>query len=449
MNVLHPNDYNVLSNIFFPMEKRKGEVVIFCAANECSEDLDLHDVKGVIGTGKNKSLPGFKMKKFDLVKNPDGSIRWLIPSDCKSPVFLKLYNGSGWRGWLFRTFFQITYAFGLKRFATGGSIQVFYRNEFLNGLISGFDVRNFSIFTGTVGENRKAVFALNSKQGEDWFYKLPLTPQAEKLVQREGAALAELSELDFKKLDLPKEKKEDLGVFVSSVRPSAPENSFQLQVIHLEALSELATQTQLSLPLTSMSFWREIQENMEVLSKPEIVNDLSETLVKKIHCGMAWIQSTFKEDMNISTSIAHGDFTPWNMYLSKEKLHLYDWELSGRMPLLFDAFHFIFQAGILVERTNFETIQERINQLKKGIDSHPGLKNVTASFDQLYQLYLLSNVSYYLARYIGQEPLHEQAHWLVEMWGKAIEEVTKILPSEPKLAEYNQAEISSSTDKNS
>ena len=89
-------------------------------------------------------------------------------------------------------------------------------------------------------------------------------------------------------------------------------------------------------------------------------------------------------DENIETPIAysHGDFTPWNMYLSKDQLHLYDWELASiHRPILFDLFHFIFQSHVLIKRSSFKVIAESISEMRK----HPIKKLYQISLGKKYQ----------------------------------------------------------------
>ena len=58
---------------------------------------------------------------------------------------------------------------------------------------------------------------------------------------------------------------------------------------------------------------------------------------------------------------AHGDFTPWNCFVTENHLSLYDLEMvQDGMPLGYDAFHFIIQNGILVKRASWKSISEEI-----------------------------------------------------------------------------------------
>ena len=119
---------------------------------------------------------------------------------------------------------------------------------------------------------------------------------------------------------------------------------------------------------------------------------------------------------------AHGDFTPWNMFHANKgsKLHLFDWELSERLPALYDLFHFIFQTGILVKRQSFLEIKSTIDEILKRPKLQEFIRENSLDVEQAYQFYLLRNGSYYLNRYLTQKDLHIQAHWLLDYWLEAV-----------------------------
>jgi hypothetical protein len=249
---------------------------------------------------------------------------------------------------------------------------------------------------------------------------MPMTESSQKLVNREQAALYEMTALAFEKMEVPKVEKFGMGVLVSNVRPSKSENSLHLQATHFQVLKELTLQTKLYLPLSSLAVWKEVGENLQALKNCSLKNDLPEAQIRKLTDGLEKIYHGFDPEEKWPTSVSHGDFTPWNMYLSENKIHLYDWELSARQPILFDAFHFIFQSGILIEKIPFIKIWERINHLRNEEIISQIVGAEINRFDQFYQFYLLRNVSYYLVKYVKQSPLHEQAHWLVKTWAEAV-----------------------------
>jgi len=102
---------------------------------------------------------------------------------------------------------------------------------------------------------------------------------------------------------------------------------------------------------------------------------------------------------------------------------VYDWELATTLPLLYDAFHFIFQTSILVKRHSFPTIKKQIEKLQQQQIVQELINQYNISFEDAYRFYLSHTVSYYLNRYIRQPHLHEQVHWLIATWHEALNEL--------------------------
>ncbi len=403
----------ILANIFFPGQKNVQLLQDFDAPSSGSTCL--------LAFGNEREQPGWQCLSFGYINNPDGSIRWLYPIGSKRPYFLKLYNGSGWRSSLFKKLFSLAFRSGRERLARSGILHVYYKNPLpLGGLLSFCPSGNMAIFTGTVGENRKAVAALEDQQGRHWFYKQPLTKAAEKLTQNEASVLAELSQYDFQKIVIPTAKPYGSGLMVSDVKPTAASNSFELQPAHFEAVAELAQWMLQQLRLGDLPFWKEMNEHLKALQNQPILNDLPPYTVHRVIAKLLALRSKIDPKKKVPTTLAHGDFTPWNMYIGHGQLHVYDWELSERLPLLYDVFHFIFQSGVLVKRQPYNGIQTAVFSMKKKEVVQQMLAGQGSTFEELYQLYLLRNTSYYLLKYLRQKPLHKQAHWQLAAWDAAL-----------------------------
>ena len=88
-------------------------------------------------------------------------------------------------------------------------------------------------FTGTTGENRKAVISFEEQGKATQFLKMPLTKQAKTLVETEKTALQQLAKLALEKLVIPKEKTIGANLMVSNVRPTKADHTNTLGTIHL------------------------------------------------------------------------------------------------------------------------------------------------------------------------------------------------------------------------
>ena len=88
-------------------------------------------------------------------------------------------------------------------------------------IIKDLKCKNYSIFTGTVGENRKIVVELNDGENTKYFLKIPTTQSAKELVQNEAKSLKFLEQYEFKLLDFPKVAYSDEKVVViSNIKPN-------------------------------------------------------------------------------------------------------------------------------------------------------------------------------------------------------------------------------------
>lgn len=369
----------------------------------------------------NTDSSNYKSWQFNYINNPDSTIRWIYKAVSKKPIFLNLYNATGWRGAIFKNLIKFAFKFQLKNQLKSGQFWISAKNLEIENIAARLQEAQYAIFTGTKGENRKAVISFEEQGTATQFVKMPLTEQAKTLVQTEKKYLNQLAKLSLKKLVIPKAKSIGSNLMVSNVRPANIYKNDTLKDLHLLALHELYQSTTRIIPMLQMGVWKEIQQNLLVLKNTNIVNDLPSQKIAHLSQLLVNLSEQFQPLQNIPVAIAHGDFTPWNSYITKDKVHVYDWELAAEFPLLYDAFHYIFQSSILVKRIPFAAIQKEILQFKQAPTTQSLLAKFQLDFDQAYRFYLLRNISYYSAQYIQQVHLHQQAHWLVDTWIAALE----------------------------
>ena len=187
-------------------------------------------------------------------------------------------------------------------------------------------------------------------------------------------------------------------------------------------------------PPTQLSSWTSITDGIQFLqSKLNIQNDIAK---EKIQVVAHYLSILFEECQNtveFPIAMTHGDFTPWNMYETKEKIHVYDWEMSTLdQPLLFDLFHYVFQTNILILQNGFPEIKSNLEQIKKETTVQKMMEQYAINWNRHYNYYLLYIVTYYAPLYIQQKDLHVQAHWLIDCWIAALADVvmkTEKIPS--------------------
>lgn len=375
----------------------------------------------------NFSFTNNRTVVYQYFNNPNGTMRWVYPKSLKYPSFLTLYNASGMKAKLIRLAFANAFRFGLKSKLSSGSFQLITNGEnAVETLVKEAKGDSYSIFTGTVGENRKAIIEINQNRQTTNFIKVPLGEKSAKLVAQEKQQLEKFGQFNFQKSVIPTvtPSQNPKVAILSNVQPSDNFSTLNdLTAVHLSVLEEWYDKTKSVKTISELSEYEQIQNNLHELEKDlQPKNDLKIETVESLYEGLKKFHAIIsKKNQKITVGLAHYDFTPWNMYVTKNRLHVYDWELSRTdLPLLFDAFHFIFQSSILIKRSSFEEIQAQVNELKNSTLVKKLSQDLSFDFDTHYRFYILSVASYYLKLYIKQSPLHMQAHWLVDTWLEAV-----------------------------
>lgn len=380
--------------------------------------IDLH--------GKKQADPQLGTKQFDFINNADGTIRWMYDHQYDKPIFLNLYNNLNWKGDLFKTTLKTGFKLGVKNWLKSGAIWITSTKElFLEGINN---KGQYAIFTGTIGEQRNAVISFVQGQKATKFLKMPLTASAKVLVRNEWNYLQQLQSYKLRKITLPKTKKVGDNIMVSNVRPEQKINNRDLKGLHLAALNELYEHTIAPAILNQSNAWLSLQKDLSFLEDAKINNNLPKEKVTRIYHLLKQLATQLNTNNFVPTAIANRDLTPSNSYLTDKAVHIYDWELAERLPLLYDAFHYVFQSSVLVKKLPFIAIERQVIALEKVPIVEKMIKEFEIDYNQAYQFYLLRNTAYYLRKYVGQTDLPMQAHWLIDAWLEALENLTYTTP---------------------
>ena len=291
------------------------------------------------------SLAGqaMKRKNFCFINNADKTLRWIFPADSKSATFLNFYHASGLKARLITMATKLAFGLGLGRFIASGKFSLYYNKPLkVETTIEDIKHDNYSIFTGTVGPNRKLLVELNTKGVSTHFAKWAISENSEKLILNEYLCTQELKKLNLKYVVIPQaEYMEDTTFTIyKNIRPANYSKSAAVSVVHLKALAEVYSKTAVTHSLSAVSEFRQkAQDAINFVSVDERI-PASKRIVKLLK----QLSVVLESNENIPFATAHFDFTPWNMFSDGEKLYVYDWELSNRKaPILFDLFHYVFR----------------------------------------------------------------------------------------------------------
>ncbi len=364
------------------------------------------------------------------INNPDTTLRWIFPRTNSHPVHLDLYNASGWKAKGYRSLSRLAFRLGRAAYLYTGRLSLHSKTEsvFFQNLAT-LDYEELAIFTGTVSTTRKAIVALSRGGRTRYFVKLPIFQGADALLRNEREQLQQLDGMDWPTLQLPRVHPLARGIALENNTPSGARNSTRWQWQHAQALDEMYTQTQRQMPLGDLQALTKIEASLS-----QLVTDLAPTpdstlsqQANRLLVLQLYHWRTLPLEKTWTVARAHGDFTPWNMYLGRSGLYLYDWELAQcELPLLVDAFHFIFQTGILIHRHSWSQLKTQLAVLRSSDWVQRWQRRGPLDFDWHLKFYLLFISTHYLPQYLHQQPLHPQAFWLMQCWERALSEWKEI-----------------------
>ena len=371
---------------------------------------------------KSENINHKKNDTFYFVPNPDSTIRWIYPKSLKKPSFLSFYSTSSTRAKILASIFRLSFYFRLNKKI---ELEVF-KDSIIDRIIKQYKDLNYSIFTGTIGINRKAIIELNQNNSTKYFVKVALTEQSKDLINNEKEILNELNKYQYQSLTIPKIVESDENyITIDNIAPKNQTQSSTLNEIHLNALDEIYSKTIDNKSIKNSTYFEIIKENIAELSNRSLNKNFDKNKIQILIKNMKIILESLNSEKEISFAYGHNDFTPWNMFVENNHLYLFDWELAKKdIVLLYDFFHFIFQSQILISKSDYKTIYEVIVTL---IKNNSRLKNIVQKYNidinENYKLYLLYTVSYYLDKYNNQEKLHDQVFWLIDVWFDAFNDL--------------------------
>ena len=371
---------------------------------------------------KSENINHKKNDTFYFIPNPDSTIRWIYPKSLKKPSFLSFYSTSSTRAKILASIFRLSFYFRLNKRI---ELEVF-KDSIIDKIIKQYKDFNYSIFTGTVGVNRKAIIELNQNNSTKYFVKIALTEQSKNLINNEKAVLNELNKYQYQNLTIPKiiESDEDY-ITIDNIAPKNQNQSSTLNEIHLNALDEIYSKTINNKPIKNSIYFELIKENIDKINNTSLNKNFDKNKIEILIKNMKIIFQSLNTEKEISFAYGHNDFTPWNMFTENNHLYLFDWELAKKdIVLLYDFFHFIFQSQILINRSNYKTIYTVI---EAHIKSNLKLKDIIQKYDidinENYKLYLLYTISYYLDKFNNQEFFYKQIHWIINIWNESLKDL--------------------------
>lgn len=405
--VFQNTDKEILSLLF----AKGNENSVFFTESEYKNSTDSNKI--LISNSPKKETPS---TSYHYINNNDGTIRWIFSNKSEKPNFLKFYNANTFKSKLFSTVVKPVANLGLIKYISSGTFQVYSESfTFLERFINKYEANDHAIFTGTVGPNRKLLLWLESDK-KSYYIKVPTTDRSHKLIKNEVKQTNFIQSFKIPNLKTPNAYF-DINNQVAILEDIASNKSYRgnkLTELHLSTLNKIYESNNHVQSIGNSTFWKESMDRYKTIKETPFAKELKTNLTNLIN--------SINTDEIATFSLMHGDFTPWNMYIEKDQLCLYDWELSEKViPLYFDLFHFIMQKNILVYQNTYGTIKNEITAIFT--QNYFAFINPNSDWIDYFKGYLIYNTIYNLQLFEEQKNLHPQAHWLMNTWNEAIKSI--------------------------
>ncbi|NMD01162.1 MAG: hypothetical protein GYA62_15770, partial [Bacteroidales bacterium] len=297
-------------------------------------------------------------------------------------------------------------------------------DSFISQNIKEFKADSFSVFTGTEGPNRKFLIEYNKRGTPFAITKIGFSNSAKQIIKNEFNTLNYFNDFKFRLFEVPKVLKVGENyVTLTLCRPKQYKNASDVTKLHINFFAEFYFHFSNKV----LFDYKIIEENIQSILKTYSKNKkLKSDQILLIGLKLSELLNSIDQNKTLSLSFIHGDFTPWNMYLSKNKLFIYDWELSKQnYPLFYDLFHFVFQSEVLIHKADFNIIKKKIMALKNDRILSEMIDKYGVDINLNFKIYLLDIISFYVNIYINQDLPHIQVYWLLNVWQNALEDILK------------------------
>jgi len=386
---MHEQDLKLLKRIFLtPAECLAGNNVFQTEDEECI----FCDKQGALMIGSRQKF----YRSYEYINNPDGSIRWMWPSGNKAPDFLKFYTATSIRTYFSSLAMRVLFYLPvlrktfIKEFVVGSDQELFIDNLLNKN-------SDYSIFTGTVGPNRKIVVYKKSNDQSE-FIKIPYGEQSFESLRNEYTNAQQFKpHSDI--LETPSLKYEN-NILTSSDLEINTVKKVSLELSTQRVLVELVNRT-----ISKDKLYKDLIEAPQPTDKEEL-QGLYKVLFNAYDC---------RQNTKVYCSLNHGDFTPWNCYQEDEELKIYDLEFaSHNLPVYYDVLHFWVQYLIMCTDKSFEEIYKQTSEYWEYSLFSTHAAEFFLEFDEVWNNYLLFMGSHYYSVYSKQEKLHHQGKKLIQ-----------------------------------
>jgi len=397
---LLPNPYIIITNKSVDEVTEEVAKIIIKKQNELirrETKVEPKEVKYLILSNFNKDFLAFPSKK---------NCRWIIPANPKlAAIAWELYLPYSKLGKFYKSTMKFLSRKNALKFLKKYKVKYNYLNrktsQKLKNLLSLVFRQNdltIAISTGTPGPFRKITgMILNSNGDVLGYIKIAETPLAIERLKNEinmlrilGTILSQTQEQ--RKVLVPRliytGKFENVMILIQSPSPFfITMDSVEFNRSYRNLILEFLNWSAIRKKFNETKFFSILKTKIRDyhLSYRDLLKEAFDIIETKL------------KDKEILLGISHGDFVPWNMFWSKDKLKvfIYDWESSLiEAPAALDAIHFLFQVNFLLKSYKGKELLESILYSEELKNLMNELKEEEISLKEMVLIYLLHMAVY-------------------------------------------------------
>ena len=349
-------------------------------------------------------------EKFYRFGNADGKY-WIMPVRGMRTA-MNLYQPSGIKGKMLKALLPLLHRLPPVRKAIHATtLHCSLGKELHTLLCNVFDTEHieFSIFEGTPSVHRKITMQLTCGKRILGYCKLSENNDIKELFVKEGEMLKWMERKGV--IDVPKTLycgtlKCGVHIFVQSTAKTASSTIIhKWGKLHEEFLTRLHDRTKQKVLFENSDYYKTLlalEKHIEWLpdnvDKKLIIDSVAK--IRQEYCGH-----------EVEFSACHGDFTPWNMFIEKNRLFVFDFEYTAKSyPPGLDHYHFFTQTAVFEKKWGVDEITAFMAS-KEGAWIDKGV----------YRLYLIEIISRFTTREGGK--VTGKAATLFALWGKLLKKL--------------------------
>lgn len=342
---------------------------------------------------------------FFSFANADGK-RWIMPAR-NMQTAMNLYQPSGPKGKLVKVGLPLLYWNpAALRVLHAERLRLSLTDEMHKLLEKTFGINNpeFAIFCGTPCVHQKITIQISSGSRIIGYVKVTASEEIRAVFDHENRILTTLHRKGIE--CIPKclycgRLNNGLYLFVqTTIKTSQSEIVHTWKEKNEQFLKNLAIHTQQNIRFEDSDFCHDInalKKRLPMLGNPFIIYKTIQD-VEREFSGREVIFSVF-----------HADFTPWNMFVEKGQVFVFDWEYARMTyPPQLDYFHFMIQTAVFEEHLSADEILCLYNSQKSA------MMKIWDNPDIALKCYLLAIISIYMQREHGE--LEEDTIKRVYFW---------------------------------